>query len=55
MSGATRKSVRAARIMSAAYQAILDKLIKRGWSAPRAAVKVSKPLLFLTILRYAFI
>ncbi len=55
MSGATRKSVRAARIMSGAYQAILDKLIKRGWSAPRAAVKVSKPLLFLTILRYAFI
>jgi phytoene synthase len=50
-----RSTVRAPRIMSAAYQAILRKLIKRGWAAPRAPVKVSKPLLALTILRYAFI
>jgi squalene synthase HpnD len=50
-----RSAVRAPRIMSAAYQAILRKLIKRGWAAPRAPVKVSKPLLALTILRYAFI
>jgi phytoene synthase len=50
-----RKSVRAPRIMSAAYQAILRKLVKRGWAAPREPVKVSKPLLLLTILRYAFI
>jgi squalene synthase HpnD len=48
-------SVRAPRIMSAAYQAILRKLIKRGFAAPRAPVKISKPLLVLTILRYAFI
>ncbi len=34
---------------------ILRKLVKRGWAAPRAPVKVSKPLLLLTILRYAFI
>jgi len=50
-----RSTVRAPRIMSAAYHAILRKLIKRGWAAPRAPVKVSKPLLALTILRYAFI
>ena len=50
-----RSTVRAPRIMSAAYQAILRKLVKRGWAAPRAPVKVSKPLLALTILRYAFI
>ena len=50
-----RSTVRAPRIMSAAYQAILRKLMKRGWAAPRAPVKVSKPLLALTILRYAFI
>jgi presqualene diphosphate synthase len=55
MKKCTRKSVRAPRIMSAAYQAILRKLVKRGWAAPRAPVKVSKPLLLLTILRYAFI
>ena len=50
-----RSTVRAPRIMSAAYHAILRKLIKRGWVAPREPVKVSKPLLILTILRYAFI
>jgi phytoene synthase len=55
MSKAVRRTVRAPRIMSAAYQAILDKLVKRGWASPRASVKVSKPLLLLTILRYAFI
>jgi len=38
-----------------AYQAILRKLMKRGFAAPRASVKVSKPLLVLSILRYAFI
>src|ERR1043165_5963135 len=51
----SRSTVRAPRIMSAAYQAILRKLVRRGFAAPRAPVKVSKPLLALTILRYAFI
>jgi phytoene synthase len=41
--------------MSAAYQAILARLAARGWAAPRKPVKVSKPRLILTILRYAFI
>jgi phytoene synthase len=50
-----RATVRAPRIMSAAYQAILRKLVQRGFAAPRAPVKVSKPLLVLTILRYALI
>jgi phytoene synthase len=50
-----RRTVRAPRIMSAAYQAILKALVRRGWAAPRQPVKVSKPRLILTILRYAFI
>jgi phytoene synthase len=50
-----RRSVRAPRIMGAAYRAILEKLVSRGFDAPRAPVKVSKPRLILTILRYAFI
>jgi phytoene synthase len=50
-----RRSVRAPRIMGAAYRAILEKLVARGFDAPRAPVKVSKPRLILTILRYAFI
>jgi squalene synthase HpnD len=55
MDKCTRKSVRAPRIMRVAYGAILKALIARGWTAPRAAVKVSKPRLILTILRYALI
>ena len=50
-----RSTVRAPRIMAEAYKAILRKLVKRGWASPREPVKVSKPLLILTILRYAFI
>ena len=55
MKKCSRRSVRAPRIMGVAYKAILRKLIARGWDAPRKPVKVSKPLLMLTILRYAFI
>jgi phytoene synthase len=55
MGKCARGTVRAPRIMSAAYQAILRKLVQRGWAAPRQPAKVSKPLLMLTILRYAFV
>jgi len=41
--------------MRVAYGAIYKGLIARGWAAPRKRVKVSKALLLLTILRYAFI
>jgi presqualene diphosphate synthase len=50
-----RKTVRAPRIMRVAYGAIYKALLKRGWSQPRRPVKISKPRLILTILRYAFI
>jgi phytoene synthase len=50
-----RKAVRAPRIMRVAYGAIYKALMKRGFAAPRAPVKVSKPRLLLTILRYAFV
>ena len=55
MAKSARKTVRAPRIMGVAYKAILAQLVKRGWIAPRAPVKVSKPRLILAILRYAFI
>jgi phytoene synthase len=55
MKKCSRRSVRAPRIMGAAYRAILEKLVARGFDAPRTPVKVSKPRLILTILRYAFI
>jgi squalene synthase HpnD len=50
-----RRAVRAPRIMGAAYHAILRRLKKRGFAPPRAPVKISKPRLLLTILRYAII
>jgi phytoene synthase len=55
MDKCARKTVRAPRIMRVAYGAIYKGLIARGWAAPRSHVKVSKPLLILTILRHAFI
>ena len=55
MAKCARRSVRAPRIMSAAYKAILRELTARGFEAPRRPVKVSKPRLLLTILRYAII
>ena len=50
-----RKTVRAPRIMRVAYGAIYRALIARGFAQPRAAVKISKPRLLLTILRYALL
>ena len=55
MDKCARRTVRAPRIMRVAYGAIYQALLKRGWARPRAPVKVSKPRLILTILRYAFI
>lgn len=52
MDGAPRRTVRAPRLMEAAYSQILRKLVARGWSPPRARVKVSKPLLIAAALRY---
>jgi squalene synthase HpnD len=50
-----RRVVRAPRIMSKYYHAILDLLIIRGFAAPRAAVRLNKAAKFAIILRYAFI
>jgi presqualene diphosphate synthase len=50
-----RRAVRAPRIMRVAYGAIYQALLVRGWAQPRAAVKISKPRLLLTVLRYGFI
>jgi squalene synthase HpnD len=50
-----RRVVRAPRIMSKYYGAILRRLIARGFSAPRAPVRVSKVTRLGIVLRYAFI
>jgi presqualene diphosphate synthase len=48
-----RRRVRAPRIMAEAYKLMFAKLIERGWSPPRARVRVSRPHLMWIVLRYA--
>ena len=50
-----RRAVRAPRIMSKYYHAILDLLLARGFSPPRQPVRVSKITRILILLRYALI
>lgn len=45
--------VRTPRIMSAAYRMILERLIVRGWRAPRARVKLRRSLVLWSMVRSA--
>jgi presqualene diphosphate synthase len=51
----SRRVVRAPRIMSKYYRAILELLVARGFALPRSAVRVDKMTRIAIILRYAFI
>jgi phytoene synthase len=51
----SRRVVRAPRIMSKYYRAILELLIARGFAAPRAAVRVTKMAKIAILLRHAII
>jgi presqualene diphosphate synthase len=55
MSRNPRRVVRAPRIMSKYYRAILDLLIARGFEPPRAPVRVNKMARLAILLRYALI
>jgi presqualene diphosphate synthase len=50
-----RRVVRAPRIMSKYYGAILQLLVARGFAAPRAAVRLNKFAKLAIVLRHAFI
>jgi len=50
-----RRLVRAPRIMSKYYRAILDLLLARGFAAPREPVRVTKLTKLAILLRYAII
>jgi phytoene synthase len=52
MSRAPRRAVRAPRLMEAVYRQILHRLRERGWTPPRAPIKVSKIRLLGAVLRY---
>jgi presqualene diphosphate synthase len=51
----SRRLVRAPRIMSKYYGAILALLVARGFSSPRAPVRLNKLARIAILLRYAFI
>src|SRR5882724_8890314 len=50
-----RRAVRAPRIMSKYYRAILDLLLARGFASPRTPVRVTKMARIAILLRYALI
>jgi phytoene synthase len=50
-----RRVVRAPRIMSKYYRAILELLVARGFAVPRAPVRLNKIARIAIVLRYAFI
>jgi phytoene synthase len=50
-----RRSVRAPRIMGLVYRSMLDRLVARGWSAPRKPIRVSRVRLLWILLCYALV
>jgi len=50
MAQSPRRTVRAPRIMGAAYRAILDKLVARGFAPPRAPVRLPRAKLLFIVL-----
>jgi squalene synthase HpnD len=50
-----RRSVRAPRIMGLVYRAILDRLVARGWSAPRQPIRLPRARLLWIVLRHALV
>ena len=52
MDTSPRKSVRAPRLMSAAYRSLLRELLLRGWAAPRRRVSKKKRVILLALLRH---
>ncbi len=51
MARAPRRAVRSPRMMATVYRGILEKLIARGWKAPRVDVRRSKRTVLWAVLR----
>lgn len=52
MDASPRACVRAPRLMAAAYRPLLERLVARGWAAPRRKVSKNKLVLIGAMLRY---
>lgn len=55
MDAAPRAAVKSPRLMASAYRTILDRLMARGWAAPRTRVRMSRRRVLLAALRYGII
>jgi presqualene diphosphate synthase len=55
MAECDKKSVRSPRIMASVYCALLGKLVRRGWAAPRDEVSPSKLQFLWAVLRYGLV
>ncbi|SEP76384.1 farnesyl-diphosphate farnesyltransferase [Faunimonas pinastri] len=55
MRNAPRKAVRAPRLMATAYRSVLDRVVARGFAAPRERVGVDKVRLILSALRHGIL
>jgi len=55
MAGVPRATIRAPRLMEAVYRRILNRLVARGWSPPRAPVRLSRMNLLWIVLRDSLI
>jgi presqualene diphosphate synthase len=55
MARSPRRTVKAPRIMGEVYRGILEGMVERGWSAPRARVRMSRLRLAWIMLRYAIV
>jgi phytoene synthase len=55
MARCERQSVRSPRIMASVYRALLEKLVSRGWNAPRAEVSPSKLQFLWAVMRYGVV
>jgi squalene synthase HpnD len=55
MESCNRETVRSPRIMASVYRALLDKLVERGWAAPRQEVHPSKLQFAWAVMRYGVV
>jgi presqualene diphosphate synthase len=54
MTACPPRAVKAPYLMAAAYRSILDRLVARGFGAPRAPVHASRLKILLALVRFAF-
>jgi squalene synthase HpnD len=55
MSSASRRTVRAPRIMGEVYRRILERMVTRGFAPPRPAIRLPQLWLVWVVTRYAFL